>query len=344
MQHAQQDSAQLQSITAENELIIAQLHQIQEELENYYLDNKQKLVTIEHLQQNLAQKETELNNQSTQLKQSQHELEQLKHSQQKNEADIQALTSENELILEQLHQAQEELEHYYLANRHLQEHLSNTQQTLSSASSVVLRLNKALEQYKLQNTQQSSKIELDTQKINQLSVELKQYQQAHTNMDDQLKASHQTLTQATTTIIKLRNQVEQKQSHIEQLEQEVHKNHQSISELEQYRQTNNFMLEQLKDSQQTFNQARLVITQLQQERASSQNNQQEIKQQLEILDKKHSVLQQEKQQLLQQVEQLNAKIQQYDQFNQFIQTHLGSSQQTLNRARHVISRLVTQNH
>jgi len=99
----------------ENELLLLQLHQVQEELEKSFLDSQQLKSELSASQQS-----------SEQLKQS-HELElkkvhhELAETQDQKSAErLKEAEEENELLLLQLHQVQEELEHYFLEYKRLQ--------------------------------------------------------------------------------------------------------------------------------------------------------------------------------------------------------------------------------
>jgi hypothetical protein len=135
--------------TEENELLLLQLHQVQEELEHYFLENQNKeqefqaqqaqinslietntqnsnslLRELEQVKQeselyfNLCQdKENESQTQQAQI----NHLTQVIETEKQNTGEIQIaneriayITQENELLLLQLHQVQEELEHYFL--------------------------------------------------------------------------------------------------------------------------------------------------------------------------------------------------------------------------------------
>jgi hypothetical protein len=135
--------------TEENELLLLQLHQVQEELEHYFLENQNKeqefqaqqaqinslietntqnsnslLRELEQVKQeselyfNLCQdKENESQAQQAQI----NHLTQVIETEKQNTGEIQIaneriayITQENELLLLQLHQVQEELEHYFL--------------------------------------------------------------------------------------------------------------------------------------------------------------------------------------------------------------------------------------
>ena len=113
-----------QELEQENELLLLQLHQVQEELEQHFLNNqelgeKEKQLTID-----IQSKQQEINNLKTNTSQldaniqaKQQEIDNLKANTSQLNASIQAkqeLEQENELLLLQLHQVQEELEHYFL--------------------------------------------------------------------------------------------------------------------------------------------------------------------------------------------------------------------------------------
>lgn len=156
----QQQAASLQQAAAdqgkENELLLSQLHQVQEELERHYLGRQEQ-------EQRSAQQEADFKRQAEQLRSKVAELQaaleegqaaaakveaqlrqqqeakakQLAEVQSKLEAEkvahakaasqpapeqsqsFKALAEENELLLTQLHQVQEELERYYLDNQRL---------------------------------------------------------------------------------------------------------------------------------------------------------------------------------------------------------------------------------
>ena len=133
----QQSSQKHQESTEENELLLTQLHQVQEELERHYLDGqklKQSLEAAQAQAKQLPTVQAELKKTQETLKTAQgkaNELpkvqEKLKEAQaalqaaktQKAAAPSQELKEENELLLLQLHQVQEELERYYLENQKL---------------------------------------------------------------------------------------------------------------------------------------------------------------------------------------------------------------------------------
>lgn len=148
-----EQKAKMERTEQENTLLISQLHQVQEELEKYYLQNQrtaEQLKSAEAQKQQLqaqidakAKLESELNS----LKDAKQKAENLANEQKnklqaetdakkkleseianlretKQKADEQAKVSnnakqENTLLISQLHQVQEELERYYLENQKL---------------------------------------------------------------------------------------------------------------------------------------------------------------------------------------------------------------------------------
>ncbi|MEI6334522.1 MAG: hypothetical protein WCS87_08190 [Methylococcaceae bacterium] len=121
---------QLAALEKENELLLLQLHQVQEELEHVFLaGEKQKLDSKDQLlkldsqlvktQQELAteKKKPDLSSQlqklQSQLAETQQELATEKKKPNLSNQ-LAAQEKENELLLLQLHQVQEELEHYFL--------------------------------------------------------------------------------------------------------------------------------------------------------------------------------------------------------------------------------------
>ena len=118
----------------ENELLIRQLHQVQEEFEKYYLETKKstdllneekkKSSELEKRAAELNKKSDELNKSVAQLtKEKQAISDQNKKLIQENSVKANENNSlmqqENELLIRQLHQVQEELEKYYLENQRL---------------------------------------------------------------------------------------------------------------------------------------------------------------------------------------------------------------------------------
>ncbi|WP_336269512.1 hypothetical protein [Vreelandella arctica] len=120
-QQSQQQASQREreEVEEENALLLAQLHQVQEELETYSLN-----------QQALEQREKALQDDVSQLQKrlAEHQTEQSE------------LQEENDLLLSQLHQVQEELERYFLANREYQAAMGSARQTFIRARAQVSQL------------------------------------------------------------------------------------------------------------------------------------------------------------------------------------------------------------
>ena len=108
----------LKSSTQENELLLLQLHQVQEELEHHFLQGTELQTLLDgHIEAKATsdQEKTTLIEQCDALS---HELAALnQQSQQITESHLKASEQENELLLLQLHQVQEELEHYFLQHQ-----------------------------------------------------------------------------------------------------------------------------------------------------------------------------------------------------------------------------------
>jgi hypothetical protein len=95
----------LKETKGENELLLSQLHQVQEELERHFVENRQLAPLREEVR---ALRETA----------SKAELKTVAFGE--VEISLKETKEENEMLLLQLHQVQEELEHYFLQNRELQ--------------------------------------------------------------------------------------------------------------------------------------------------------------------------------------------------------------------------------
>lgn len=104
---------QIPKLEQENNQVIAQLHQVQEQLEQVYLDNtslKEQQITYKTKIEELdAAKVEALDNTQAELNKLQAELKKLDA--------LPELKQENTMLLSQLHNVQEELERYYLENQ-----------------------------------------------------------------------------------------------------------------------------------------------------------------------------------------------------------------------------------
>ena len=102
-----QDQERKKALEEENELLLQQLHQAQEELEATLAQNGQLTENPKNVQTEAAQAQASDDASSN--------------------ARIRDLEEENELLLQQLHHVQEELESYFLENRDLQRKLDEAQ-------------------------------------------------------------------------------------------------------------------------------------------------------------------------------------------------------------------------
>lgn len=132
----QQIEQQQRELQQDNELLLSQLHQVQEELERHYLNSQQQATQLEALsaqQQQAEQQAAQLKERlaaaeqraAEATRQAQAKAQELK-SAQSELSELQArpavdpqLSEENDLLLTQLHRVQEELERYYLENQRL---------------------------------------------------------------------------------------------------------------------------------------------------------------------------------------------------------------------------------
>lgn len=132
----QQIEQQQRELQQDNELLLSQLHQVQEELERHYLNSQQQATQLEALsaqqqqaeqqaaqlkerlaaaEQRAAEATRQAQTKGQELKSAQSELSEL----QARPAVDPQLSEENDLLLTQLHRVQEELERYYLENQRL---------------------------------------------------------------------------------------------------------------------------------------------------------------------------------------------------------------------------------
>ena len=135
-QHQQQQA--LDDLKQESELLLLLLHQVQEELESTFLKHQQvesRYQTLEsqhkHTQQQLTQAQEQLKQTQEKLKQAEQQRDAAKQhetTQRQQQAELEDTKQENELLLLQLHQVQEELEHYFLEHQKL----SSTHETLEN--------------------------------------------------------------------------------------------------------------------------------------------------------------------------------------------------------------------
>jgi DNA repair exonuclease SbcCD ATPase subunit len=143
-----------QSRQEESELLLVQLHQVQEDLEKHHLDNVSLKDEHAKLKQELAQvtaghqqliKELDIARVSaSKAEQARGKIAEEEARLRKETVNIrkgsQSLAEENEQFLVQLHQVQEELENYYLANREILAAMGQSEHTLHRARNVISRL------------------------------------------------------------------------------------------------------------------------------------------------------------------------------------------------------------
>lgn len=124
LQHEKSTTEQtLDEVKEENELLLLQLHQVQEELESTFLNKQALEQEVQKAGQQVQELRAKLT--ATEASDQQHkswahnlkkQLEQAKQST-NNPQELEEAKQENELLLLQLHQVQEELEHYFLQHQ-----------------------------------------------------------------------------------------------------------------------------------------------------------------------------------------------------------------------------------
>ncbi len=121
LEQARQDSTEARE---EAELTLLQLHQVQEELEHYFLQSTDQAKQLEELKQQHEQAQTARDDQASRAAHLESERSRLTAEQdaarqelEQARQDSTEAREEAELTLLQLHQVQEELEHYFLLSR-----------------------------------------------------------------------------------------------------------------------------------------------------------------------------------------------------------------------------------
>jgi hypothetical protein len=143
-QLAEQGRTQALELERENELLLLQLHQVQEELEQGFLDHRKQLAKADAAQAEqsglLASLQVELSQQLEKVGVSAQALSAAQQLADQGRTQVSELESENELLLLQLHQVQEELEQYFLDNRQLQQVMGQSRHSLDRARHLISRL------------------------------------------------------------------------------------------------------------------------------------------------------------------------------------------------------------
>tara|TARA_R110000796_G_scaffold219504_1_gene335517 strand:+ start:20829 stop:22148 length:1320 start_codon:yes stop_codon:yes gene_type:complete len=168
---SQQQASQREreEVEEENALLLAQLHHVQEELETYFLSQQTLEQREKTLQDDVSQLQKRLAEQQAALDKAKNERDQLAKQQanqvqttaqqhqkalddvaqklqtsetrlSQQQAEQSELQEENDLLLSQLHQVQEELERYFLANREYQTAMGSARQTFTRARTQVSQL------------------------------------------------------------------------------------------------------------------------------------------------------------------------------------------------------------
>lgn len=189
----------------ENELLLLQLQQVQEELEANFItrkqldDEKHQLeqqvkslkADLQQTQSGVATLESENNELSKQIKKLSEQSTQSSEAQ----TQLKDLTEENELLLLQLQQVQEELEHYFIENKNLSQKLlvaenhEDLDREMKAKDAEVTKLTQELQQVKQEAAQATAKIE-------QLQTHSNNLQQENTRILQQLLATQTELEKA----------------------------------------------------------------------------------------------------------------------------------------------------
>ncbi|MFO7628473.1 MAG: hypothetical protein R6W06_02945 [Prochlorococcaceae cyanobacterium] len=134
----------LKEAREEAELTLLQLHQVQEELEHYFLENRKASEEREALEQRASNAEAALQKAQAETETLSQQLQALQAQQAEQgasaETALKEAREEAELTLLQLHQVQEELEHYFLENRKASEETNALQGKLETLEQEALHL------------------------------------------------------------------------------------------------------------------------------------------------------------------------------------------------------------
>jgi len=212
-QQAEQYQGQLREQKEESELLLNQLHQVQEELEKYFLKSGEEAQTRAAAQQELAA----LKKQQEQVKKAQADLQQeleslrTQNTQQveQYQGQLREQAEESELLLNQLHQVQEELEKHFLKSGEEAQARAAAQQELEALKKQQEQVKKAqtdlqqeleslrkqhtqqVEQYQGQLREQTEESELLLTQLHQVQEELERYFLQYQDQKKQLHAISQ---------------------------------------------------------------------------------------------------------------------------------------------------------
>lgn len=214
--HKEKSSTE-QSLKGENELLLTQLHKVQEELENYYHKHQSGSQANDKLNGTLKGLQTEkqaLEAENTRLEsrverletENQHlsdDLKAAKDAKSQTEASEQDLKEESELILSQLFQVQEELEKRYLnskANDELAElkqqaeqALAKTEKQLANNQGELDRSRKEHQQTLAELFHTQQELEQAAFKIEGLANELSQRNEKVDDLEGQIQSKNEKL-------------------------------------------------------------------------------------------------------------------------------------------------------
>jgi len=126
-------SCLLQDAKEEAELTLLQLHQVQKELEQVFLQAKTQEEQLATQAETLQQTQKDRDEQAAKVQSSKVDLARVKDERDALSCQLQDAKEEAELTLLQLHQVQEELEHYFLVSRDQANLLSRQNQLTQNA-------------------------------------------------------------------------------------------------------------------------------------------------------------------------------------------------------------------
>jgi hypothetical protein len=117
----------------ENELVLLQLHQVQEELESWFVKARSSEEELATVRQAAADAEARAQTNKSELEHANHARASAETSVSDHAAEIADMRKESELLLLQLHQVQEELESWFMKARGSEEELATVRQAAADA-------------------------------------------------------------------------------------------------------------------------------------------------------------------------------------------------------------------
>ena len=125
----QKEAAVAKNLKNDNELLLEQLHQTHQKLEKHFLEHENtknsQSSQIDQLKKEIDAERKKKTDSLSQLATSRNEARQALENLKSSRHEHAEAKEENDLLLLQLHQVQEELEHYFLENRKLSKHTAN---------------------------------------------------------------------------------------------------------------------------------------------------------------------------------------------------------------------------